>query len=119
MSNPMTTTPPALTAEEWADIASDPEWWEERARDAGHDTGGWLNNDTITNRRHAGAAIALYGQPFGFTHDGLRALRLMMEYAEEHFAEFPLGEWSGARHEFDKATGEVAKIAALLPPEPV
>lgn len=51
--------------------------------------------------RHALAALALYGQPFGFTHYDVRLLRHAAEYAKPSHPEL---------------FGLADRIAALLPP---
>ena len=71
--------------------------------------------------RHALAALALHGQPFGFTREHLSALRLLLNdklyYLQD---EGPAGEgWKSPEAERAIALlAEVAdRIAALLPPE--
>ena len=54
---------------------------------------------------HVTAALALYGQPFGFTHEHVRALR---EYADSH---------GGVTGEAAIFAAIADRIAALLPPE--
>jgi len=56
---------------------------------------------------HALAALALYGQPFGFTEGDVNLLRLAAQMEEECF-----GDERGARH----FTSIADRIAALLPP---
>lgn len=55
---------------------------------------------------HAIAALALHGQPFGFTRDDLAALRQACKY-----------QWGLNRQEESVLYSLAARIAALLPPE--
>jgi hypothetical protein len=106
---------PALTAEEWAQEIADnstaDEWTGE-----GEGEAGLLNGDLIVGyddgvayqsvkERHRAAALALYGQAFGFTREMLRAIR--------HCAEF-----SGPDAESELAHEAADRIEALLPPDP-
>lgn len=110
MTAPIT---PALTAEEWA---------EQRIDRRDHDTitlspdtggitvadgfeGGYVSSDD----RHALAALALHGQPFGFTWDDVRFLRHEAAAAREMH-----GELIAESFDFDALA---ARIEALLPPE--
>lgn len=91
---------PALTVEEWAaELAQRPtplvpsiEW---AAREMGDIS------------RHALAALALYGQPFGFDATDLAQLRVAAAILRE-------GDNGGHAHFVDRIAD---KIAALLPPE--
>jgi len=58
--------------------------------------------------RHALAALALHGQPFGFTHADVGALRRCYE-----------ADWQGvpSPNDGDVLLSIAARIAALLPPE--
>lgn len=73
-----------------------------------------FNESYETAPLHKLAALCLYGQPFGFSPEGHRALRAMLDHAERWINANWLGhDWR--LHELAKA--EVAKISALLPPE--
>lgn len=107
---------PALTPEEWAArrYASD-ELSEMRLEDGAlvveKDTGGaWYSDEhEYTDRdRHALAALALYGQPFGFTRTDVDAIRWAARLLEDNVI-------------IGKAHGLLAvadRIEALLPPAP-
>lgn len=58
--------------------------------------------------RHALAALALYGQPFGFTQGDVA----MLFGIAHHFQAFP-----GDRAYTDRIAGLAKRIAALLPPD--
>lgn len=60
-------------------------------------------------RNHAIAAIALHGQPFGFTREDVEMLRRSADAAAKDFYQ----TWGAEM--YDLAT----RIAALLPPEPM
>lgn len=64
--------------------------------------------------RHAVAALALYGQPFGFTHEDVAELREAVAYYGEHRTgpESDLIDASQAR-----LSRLADRLAALLPPE--
>jgi hypothetical protein len=106
---------PALTAEEWAHPpqpkALDWACWEVFIG-----AGESLNNVT----RHGLAALCLYGQPFGFTHEELEAVR----FTTVGFAGDPWGYTTGAERQALIAAHQrllvsvAAKLAALLPPTP-
>ena len=112
MNPPIT---PALTPEEWEskELA-----WPTVALSTTGDKGelsvwdGELDDDSHfvkvkDSDRHSLAALALHGQPFGFTHEDVALLR---EEAE--------GEWNGAHMEQGrKLLVLAARIEALLPPE--
>lgn len=80
------TIPPALTPDQWVDALEDDNLDRLLAE-------GWCDRSS----RHATAALNLHDQPFGFTWDDVRHLRL---YAEE-------APW------MDELA---SRIAALLPP---
>lgn len=58
---------PALTAEEWREALQDHTAKVQAMRSA------WYNPKSPETSDHALAALALYGQPFGFTHEDLTA----------------------------------------------
>jgi hypothetical protein len=58
-----------------------------------------------THTRHQLAAIALYGQPFGFTWEDVDLLRDYGSYFDD-----------GAERNIDELHSLAARIAALLPP---
>ena len=92
---------PALTAEEWAHVAPLPAVGVELV---------WPDAVGRAERvvgAHAAAALALYGQPFGFTREDVALLR------GERF-----GGFNEDRVELWEAMDNLAaRIAALLPPE--
>lgn len=64
------------------------------------------------------AALALYGQPFGFTHEDVRLLRAVARSAHLLMENRPDGYWSAGVADADKLAASLAdRIAALLPPE--
>jgi hypothetical protein len=83
---------PALTADEWA------KKWD------GHDDDGTPMRYTFgvsvyVDRPYASAALALHGQPFGFTWDDVDALREAEVHAND-----------------ERVSAVADRIAALLPP---
>lgn len=107
---------PALTPEEWAVGSVDRNSVEANRRDDGV----WALSASHcmcpidTEDNHALAALALDGQPFGFTWEGHDALRKMLDHADR---------WLASRMFDDRecnllqaARAETEKIAALLPP---
>jgi hypothetical protein len=90
--------PPALTAEEWRRVAEHPqEYVSAEAQEAAVGVGSF----------HAVAAMALYGQPFGFDFTDRDRLR---EIADEIDRRGLPDAWS------DRLRDVAARIAALLPP---
>ena len=70
----------------------------------------------VTTSRHALAALALHGQPFGFTWEDVRLLRDDFEVSaiDRHTSD----EGSAYVAECNARMGNlIARIAALLPPE--
>ena len=116
---------PALTPEEWGALPEpmlDDLWvfadanggiYGGRAAITGDDVPGNIRLDSPESPRpHAIAALALHGQPFGFTRADLRLLeeaetKLAGGVAPEDY--IPFAERVGMLRE---------RIAALLPPEP-
>jgi hypothetical protein len=85
---------PALSPEEWAGEL------------AGRGPIGYHELVLWDGYEHAIAAIALHGQPFGFTHADVEALL----FAADH---------SSGAEDPDSALRDLARrIAALLPPQP-
>ena len=84
---------PALTAEEWAEMAAPPIIFGKYAN-RGENLLAWAEDDTHLDR-HQLAAVALYGQPFGFTWDDVDRLRTTNDPVLRSLAD---------------------RIAALLPP---
>lgn len=99
---------PALSAEEWADVASDPDWWAAEADGLGRVAGECLESRTDAERRHAAAALALHGQPFGFTQEDVELLRTSIAEDED-------GCFDQTRTAMLKGLAD--RIAALLPRE--
>lgn len=109
------TIAPALTAEEWAvRIASD--GWRGAIVDFGRCACGsrmlanLLDPSLLPQSRHQLAALALHGQPFGFTREDVVFLRRVAE--DEYTA-------TGARllPHGERLLALAARIEALLPPE--
>jgi hypothetical protein len=110
--------PPALTADEWRETLDPPaeesplfddeaerqEWIRERM--AGRVA--WHGD---YKRLHKAAAMALYGQPFGFTHEDVRLLRESVERLESFH-----DDWCVFYCQCVGARNALAKIEALLPP---
>lgn len=71
---------PALSEEEWIQYAGDlsitAEWAADK-RPYGPD-----RRYTLERKRHAVAAMALYDQPFGFTHDEVAMLETQAKFYE-------------------------------------
>lgn len=105
----------ALTKEDWASAAV---LFGDRGAARLHAHG--LSIDELTVRpggeMHALAALALHGQPFGFTWEDVDAIYRIMGAAEDP------SRWYGATTVEDRAAVEhaasraAARIAALLPP---
>ena len=107
---------PALTPKQWERLSFSPI--------ANPDVSGGIQvvagtyaGDVPVAGRHALAALALHGQPFGFTHAHVRGILAVLAGAADPSA------WFGAtspldREEAEALAEEAAKlIAALLPPE--
>ena len=95
---------PALTAEEWAaQLSLDTGERRSRLREAVFeaDEGGELT-------RHGLAALALYGQPFGFTRRDAVVIRMCAAMVNDS---------PEAKKMAERALETAAKIEALLPPE--
>jgi hypothetical protein len=98
MSNYMkdtdTTIPPALTPEEWRRaLANEFDRQAMLARSCDPQSG----ND------HARAALSLYGQSFGFTHEDIETLGRHIDLSRDQYAD-------------PKLLSLVDRLAALLPP---
>jgi hypothetical protein len=124
--------PPALTPEEWAGVREDfanewaaghrlrhqllpdcaVEFWEYTRSGRGSPHVSMVlvdeENHVSVDRRHALAALALHGQPFGFTREDVVACDLAAHLTRD------TAEAEPARTLLVLA----AKIRALLPPEP-
>lgn len=109
MSDTTTEIRPALSPEEWTRALELEGWIPLPANESSE----------LYSRPHRMAALALYGQPFGFTHDDVTAIRELLEdYVGDD--EGPRGEsWQS-----DELLALMAKVrtvadrlAALLPPE--
>jgi hypothetical protein len=101
---------PALNIEEWIQYGADLHVMRDLA--AGRRPWGFQRRLTPVQKLHAVAAMALYGQPFGFTHDDLRLLRTDPQ------AHAPAG-WIGISDRAHRLENLAQRIAALLPPEGV
>lgn len=102
MSDPVR---PALSAEGWRMFGGDA---IESAENFIHQTHGDETQEEVAEHMHAVAALALYGQPFGFTHEDVRRLhQLGSDLARTQHA------YADGEFYLDLA----ARISALLPPE--
>lgn len=110
---------PALTAEEWGDSsgswikrdAFELEWGNDGALDMYGPGFGFAFGPEDSGDLHALAALALHGQPFGFTRGDVELVRDCIGM-----------EWDrGTRDQCDQMERRLeslaARIAALLPPE--
>lgn len=97
---------PALTPEEWRQVAE--------SGCVPHDGGDGFSALLWYGNRHMAAAVALYGQPFGFTEDERDKLARLSEALDD----FDTGWLYSHGEPYEAALRVVvAKIAALLPPE--
>lgn len=117
----------ALTAEEWRDgvVTFDNDWLhgsdiqmfvvrddrDGSLRLGNRDCDGAFEADVLPPTRHALAALALHGQPFGYTWEMVDAIR---ECARTHDAEH--GDGPIADAVVAQARAAADRIAALLPP---
>lgn len=96
---------PALSSEEWAlALSKNAQITEDGFISVTDDDAVW--SPAMANPRHSIAALTLYGQPFGFTHEDVQNLRAGGEW-------FRMDGLTAA--EFRKSLAD--RIAALLPPE--
>lgn len=113
---------PALTPEEWGRGAFPDGDGTSVDADAGiftveaHDPlpgGEWRLRARIdVQRRHAFAALALHGQPFGFTAEDVRTILACAEWDEQRAAK-RLNDWTPKGR--DALRHLAARMAALLP----
>ena len=101
---------PALSAEEWETLCTD-----RKSNDTirlSDSTGGIVVDDgveggyVVKEDRHALAALALHGQPFGFTRADIAAIEDVLVARDSHSC-----------HDSGPLYDLAARIAALLPPE--
>lgn len=108
---------PALSPEEWrrGEVHEGKEWWgcniyadeDSIEFDDGIDP---QHGAGFRERRHAVAALALYGQPYGFTWADVDLLRGTA-------AGYESGDWGNGLEEHARACHHLAaRIADLLPP---
>lgn len=90
---------PALTPEEWAEIAPGDGLWDRWEAV-------WQDEFGAHAPEHAMAALCLHGQPFGFTHEDVRKLRDMPDGTG--YASIDDPEWFASL---------LDRVRALLPPE--
>lgn len=102
--------PPALNVEEWIQFGADMHVLRDLAAD--RRPWGFQRRLVQGQKLHAVAAMALYGQPFGFTHEDVRLLRSDLQVPVAH-------GWSGAADRAHRLENLAQRIAALLPPEGV
>lgn len=113
---------PALTAEEWAAKrvvlgTGFPARWEAYVERGGGEYQDpprlhlWRDGYGVqAGRDHALAALALYGQPFGFSHEDVREIQ---------DAGFAVMKFGGNRAWQQRLQAIADRIKALLPPETV
>lgn len=121
---------PALTPEQWDEIR-ERGGTVAQGRQAGAFTEGHTDAVAVSlhtgfrvgyfegTARHALAALALHGQPFGFTHEMVKALeeRLAMADIGDGDRISSRAEWAEAERETALAREAIAHIAALLQPK--
>ena len=101
---------PALNVEEWIQFGSDHRVLRDLA--AGRRPWGFQRRLTPLQKIHAVAAMALYGQKFGFTREDVQLLRTgLQSYASPG--------WGGEADRSHRLENLAQRIAALLPPEGV
>ena len=102
----MTEIKPALNAEEWAEWLKSPAANSRSPFMAEQAWGAMFGShaDSGKSLRHAHGAIALHGQPFGFTREMVRELRLLGHPSQHHEG-------------IALACDAIDRIEALLPPE--
>lgn len=109
------TIPNALTPEEWAEAASDNAFTESQVQYGAT----WV--DAIASpgndRRHALAALALHGQPWGFTHADLHVLNDAIGNVYQIHGEWGVGPLDAEDGELAALRSLAARIEALLCPE--
>lgn len=116
---------PALTAEEWAEVK---EWAEvlgkaieavvtARGIHSWEEMRAFVAKHTGLPPRHATAALALYGQPFGFTREDVVKLRAAGDAARdvERFAKERGAGWDDSLADWYHSLAD--RIESLLPPE--
>lgn len=104
--------PPAMTAEEWEERCK---YGDGRGVEiaGGGDLSAWDECEGVgipNSYRHAIAALALHGQPGGFTPGDVAMLRTLEGMLLS-------GDWGDQDNEAHHVSALAAKIAALLPPE--
>jgi hypothetical protein len=122
------TIPPALTPDEWASKRIEWErgryyaaiWNNPRPSVAGQLTvfiadGRGGGSGVIIGNRHALAALALHGQPFGFTWDDVRTIWACEEWDRQRAESGRPYDWNDEGRRRLRALAD--RIAALLPPE--
>lgn len=108
---------PALSKEEWDDALKQ---WETGPVQMDELLGLTAHAQSTRSQQHGAAALALYGQPFGFTREDIKALRVAAEAADQdayYFADLaPEGDgvWEGAASIYRSLAN---RIESLLPPE--
>ena len=97
---------PAMTPEEWARL-KEHDWYY-------HDCGVFIRGEALSE--HGAAAALLHGEPFGFTREDVRALRLHVAYwGNPDTAVPPLDP--RVRDSIRRQADLADRIEALLPPE--
>jgi hypothetical protein len=106
-----------LTAEEWAlKDRGAPGRYRGNAEGQVWENDGqmWYGDEYPVQNRHGLAALALYGQPFGFTWDDVDAIERVVAGGELQGSLSPL---SAVARQNDRLRWLIDRIAALLPPK--
>lgn len=104
--------PPVITPEEWERGIVDRPPYAITLRDGVLQVHGIANTVYVPDGLRPGlAALALHGQPFGFTRRGVSVLRAIVEHWAHN------NDYAGEDWRTPLALAEIAKAEALLPPE--
>lgn len=108
---------PALTEKQWAEISADPRHFAVFVSDASDRLASSFDQWPEQQMRHAVSALALQGQPFGFTREQADAIRAIVVDARLMYARASGLLARKGPAACDKAEEAAACIEALLPPE--
>lgn len=89
---------PALTPEEWAEVTEDAKYFADAITESADNLATAFFEIKEQGTRHALAALALHGQPFGFTREDVRNLQESQLWADStqltvggKAVDFPMG----------------------------
>jgi hypothetical protein len=103
---------PALTPEEWRDTGAGHDWRAVTIEGGEVAVHGEMQTISVPSElRHALAALALHGQPFGFTHEMVDALEDALATSVDSYAGTGLHDTSHAA-----AALAITNLRSLLPP---